>query len=203
MTRVITYIDGFNMYYGLKSQGWDRFLWLDVQALSKNLLKPDQTLVHTKYFTARISQPPDKVKRQNTYIDAIKTLADVSLYFGQYQVNERRCRNCGFTYDAPQEKMTDVNIAVELMQDALKDAFDTAILISADSDLIAPLLAVKRLFPTKRVIVACPPGRFSKNLSNAAHGYLKIGHGSIEKSQFSREVKTKSGFVLLRPDSWV
>ncbi|GEM_PF-2744616 len=28
--------------------------------------------------------------------------------------------------------MTDVNIAVELMQDAFQDAFDSAILISAD-----------------------------------------------------------------------
>jgi len=41
MPRVITYIDGFNLYFGLKSQGWERFLWLDVQALSRNLLKPD------------------------------------------------------------------------------------------------------------------------------------------------------------------
>ena len=42
--------------------------------------------------------------------------------------------------------MTDVNIAVELLQDAFQDAFDTAILISADSDLIAPIAAVKRSF---------------------------------------------------------
>jgi len=41
MPRAITYIDGFNLYFGLKSQGWERFLWLDVQALSRNLLKPD------------------------------------------------------------------------------------------------------------------------------------------------------------------
>src|SRR6266852_9467262 len=44
MARVITYIDGFNTYYGLKSKGWERYLWLDVQALSRNLLKADQTL---------------------------------------------------------------------------------------------------------------------------------------------------------------
>jgi hypothetical protein len=40
MLRVIAYIDGFNLYFGLTSQGWERFLWLDVQALSRNLLKP-------------------------------------------------------------------------------------------------------------------------------------------------------------------
>jgi hypothetical protein len=132
MLRVITYIDGFNLYFGLKSQGWERFLWLDVQALSRNLLKPDQTL------------------------------ADTSIYFGKYQTNPHTCRNCGHVHNANSEKMTDVNIAVELLQDAFQDAFDAAVLISADSDLIAPIEAVKKLFPNKRVIVACPPGRFSQ-----------------------------------------
>jgi uncharacterized LabA/DUF88 family protein len=203
MTRVISYIDGFNMYYGLKSQGWDRYLWLDVQALSQNLLKPDQALVQTKYFTARISQPADKVKRQNTYIEAVQTLSDTSIYFGHYLTTPRTCRNCNFVYNVAQEKMTDVNIAVELLQDAFRDAFDTGILMSADSDLIAPIAAVKKLFPTKRVIIACPPGRFSVNLTKAAHAYLKIGHGSIGKSQFPKDVKTKSGFILQRPATWV
>jgi uncharacterized LabA/DUF88 family protein len=62
MARVIAYIDGFNLYFGLKSSRWDRYLWLNVQNLAGNLLKPDQTLIHTKYFTARVSSPADKVK---------------------------------------------------------------------------------------------------------------------------------------------
>src|SRR6478609_1429259 len=114
MSRVISYIDGFNMYYGLKSQGWDRYLWLDVQALSRNVLKPDQELVHTKYFTSRIGQPPDKAKRQTTYIEALQSFTDISLYFGHYLSSPRTCPDCGYTYGVAQEKMTDVNIAVEL-----------------------------------------------------------------------------------------
>ena len=47
-----------------------------------------------------------------------------------------------------------------------------------------------------------PPGRFSVNLTRAAHAFLKIGHGSIEKSQFPDEVPTARGFVLQRPNSW-
>ena len=27
--RVIAYIDGFNLYYGLKESDWRRYLWLD------------------------------------------------------------------------------------------------------------------------------------------------------------------------------
>jgi uncharacterized LabA/DUF88 family protein len=133
MPRVIIYIDGFNLYFGLKSQGWERFLWLDVAALSRHLLQPDQTLIKTKYFTSRIKSPPDKVKRQSTYLDALESLPDVSIFYGHYLINPHTCYNCGSTYNIASEKMTDVNIAVEMLEDAFRDNFDTAILISADS----------------------------------------------------------------------
>ncbi|MDQ3508032.1 MAG: NYN domain-containing protein [Actinomycetota bacterium] len=61
--RVAAYIDGFNLYFGLKDRGWKRFYWLDVALLVENLLKPGQELAGVKYFTARISDPPDKQSR--------------------------------------------------------------------------------------------------------------------------------------------
>lgn len=202
MQRVTVYIDGFNLYFGLKSRGLERFLWLDIQALSKALLKPDQELVHPKYFTSRVSGPPDKAKRQSTYIDAIATLPETTTFFGKYQTGTHECRKCGHTYPVNSEKMTDVNIAVELLQDAFQDAFDTAILISADSDLVAPISAVKRLFPKKRVVVAFPPGRSSQHLKKIAGAFLQIGHSAIVQSQFPEEVKTTSGYILTRPNTW-
>ena len=42
--RVIVYIDGFNLYYGLRSMGWRHYLWLDLRQLSENLLRPPQRL---------------------------------------------------------------------------------------------------------------------------------------------------------------
>ncbi len=58
MERVISYIDGFNLYFGLKSARLNRYLWLDLHNLSINLLKKPQQLVKVKYFTARITGPP-------------------------------------------------------------------------------------------------------------------------------------------------
>ena len=202
MARVIAYVDGFNLYFGLKSSGWQRYLWLDVQALACNLLQSGQTLAHTKYFTSRVSTPADKAKRQSTYLDALQTLTDLSIVYGRYQINPFTCRVCGHVHPIPNEKMTDVNIAVELMQDAFQDRFDTALLISADSDLVGPVLAVQKLFPNKRVIVACPPNRYSANLCNAASASLKIGRASISKSLFPETITTASGFVLTQPQSW-
>jgi len=45
--RVIAYIDGFNLYFGLKAARWKRFYGLNLQAMAKNVLKHDQELVFT------------------------------------------------------------------------------------------------------------------------------------------------------------
>ncbi len=172
-----------------------------LRALSQNLLKPHQTLAYTKYFTARVKSPQEKMQRQAIYLDALQTLDDFSITYGKYQLTPQTCRRCGHSYQAASEKMTDVNIAVELLQDAFQDVFDTAILISADSDLVGPVQAIKRL-PKKRIVIACPPNRFSQHLCGTAHSHIQIGRGVIAKSLFTEEVRTSSGFVIRRPASW-
>ncbi len=202
MDRVIAYIDGFNLYFGLKSAGLKRYYWLNLQAMAQNLLKPHQELVFTKYFTSRVSYPADKQKRQSTFIEALETLNDLRIYYGHYQANPQRCRKCGNKAMIPSEKMTDVNIAVEMMSDAYQDLFDVALLISADSDLTAPILSIKNLFPQKRVIVGFPPQRHSAQLQRLAHGFLQIGRANLAKSMFPDAVQKPDGFVLQKPAEW-
>jgi len=84
MERVIAYVDGYNLYHGWRAKGWKRFYWLNIQALAAQLLKPSQALVATKYFTTVINQPDDKHKRQAVFLDALQTLPDFHLYYGQF-----------------------------------------------------------------------------------------------------------------------
>lgn len=170
--------------------------------MAQNLLKPDQELVFTKYFTSRVSYPPEKERRQSTFIEALETLNDLRIYYGHYQANLQRCRKCGNRVLVPNEKMTDVNIAVEMLGDAFQDLFDVALLISADSDLTAPVLSIKNLFPHKRVIVAFPPQRHSAQLQRLAHGFLQIGRANLAKSVFPDQVQKAGGFILRRPKEW-
>ena len=202
MERVIVYIDGFNLYFGLKEKKWKRYYWLNLQKLAKNLLKDDQKLIETKYFTSRVSFPPDKVKRQVTFIEALETLKKFKIFYGHYLPNDIECFKCGNIIPKPNEKMTDVNIAVEMLTDAFKDRFDRAILISADSDLSAPIRKMKQLFREKKVIVAFPPARFSFALKNIAHASFTIGRKKIADSVFPDEVQKPDGFVLRRPEKW-
>lgn len=200
--RVITYIDGFNLYFGLKDSGWKRYYWLDLYRLAESLTKPHQTLVEVKYFTSRISSPPDKQKRQATYLEALATIPNLTIVYGKYQTNVHRCPTCKATEYIPSEKMTDVNIAVEMLGDAYENMFDTALLISADSDLGPPVAKVHALFSSKRVIVAFPPKRSSKELMKLAKAHFQIGRVTIERSQLEDEVTKADGYVLKRPSKW-
>jgi hypothetical protein len=121
--KVILYVDGFNLYFGLKSAGWARYLWLDLNQMGKSLLKRNQILVRVKYFTSRIRTPHDKAVRQNTFLEALETLPDLDIFYGNYQVNKRYCVNCGALEHIRNEKKTDVNIATEMLTDAFLNNF--------------------------------------------------------------------------------
>ena len=193
--RVAVYIDGFNLFYGLRDKGWQRYYWLDLKVLAERLLRTGQTLVAVRYFTARVLPDPDdpaKPIRQNTYLEALATLPDLSIHYG-YFVPRRR--------GGYEEKMTDVNIAVELVCDAHADAFDTAVVVSADGDLTGAVLAVKERY-NKRVIVAFPPNRRSSQLHEAATGSLVIGADSLRNSQLPEVVRSNASFPLQRPSNW-
>jgi uncharacterized LabA/DUF88 family protein len=202
MERVVAYVDGFNLYFGLRSKGWKRYYWLNIQTLIQNILKPDQRLAYIKYFTSRVKEPLAKVKRQNTFLEALGTLPGLAIFYGKYQLNPRICRQCGFEDLVPNEKMSDVNIATELLVDAFRDRFDTALLISADGDLKGPVVATLREFPDKRVVVVFPPARHSVELASVASASFTLGRAKIEHSLFPPEIRKPDGFILKCPEEW-
>ena len=202
---VVVYIDGFNLYYGMRSRGWRRYYWLDLNRLAERLLRSGQTLSGVRYFTARVvpdADSVDKARRQNIYLEALSTLPDLDIHYGYYLPKMQRCSDCGATWQTYEEKMTDVNIAVELLSDAYDDVFDTAIVISADSDLARPITIIHERFPGKRVVVAFPPNRASKHLRSVATASFTIGHGVLSNSQFPDRVSAAGRQELIRPSRW-
>ncbi len=202
MEKVIVYIDGFNLYYGIRQMKRNDLKWLDLELLSKNILIKNQKLIEVKYFTARVRNEPNKEKRQNTYIEALLEHTNVKIYYGHYQPNNIECYGCGRIYSSPNEKMTDVNIAVEMLIDAIKNRYDKAILISGDSDLIPPIRAIHNQFPKKRVTVVFPPKRHNQSVAYVAKGSFMLGRKKIQDSQLPEKVKKKGGYVLTRPVEW-
>ena len=199
--RVVVYVDGFNLYFGIVEAGFIHSKWLDISSLVKSYLTPNQHLVSIKYFTSRITNNPAKQKRQTTFIEAIES-SGIQIIYGLYKAIDIECRNCGHAWSVSNEKMTDVNIATHLLMDAYSDLFDTAILISGDSDLVPPLKAVHSNFPAKSVSVFFPPNRHNNTVAAAAKGFLIIGRKRIVANQLPDDVRKPDGFILKKPAGW-
>jgi uncharacterized LabA/DUF88 family protein len=201
MKRVISYIDGYNLYHGLKSQGWKWAYWLNIHLMIENILPQNQKLITTKYFTTRVSAPEDKRLRQQRFLEALETIPEIRFFYGKYIPDDVTCRQCGHTYTTYHEKMTDVNIAVEMLTDAMKDKFDIAVLLSGDSDLVNVVHRVKELF-RKQVIIVFPPERKPRTMRKAASVIVDIDKQLLSKSLFPDEVVKQDGYVLKKPDTW-
>lgn len=198
--RAIAYVDGFNLYFGISIQH-SHLKWLDVKGLAKSLLRSHQTMVDVKYFTSMVSNDPPKEQRQRTYLSAIQNTG-TSIIYGSYRSRPKACRRCGHTWNQSEEKMTDVNIAVEMLVDAIKDRFDTAFLISGDSDLVPAIVAIQQNFPRKRVVVVFPPNRQNNSVKNVATGSLNLGRRSLSQNQFPPTITLPNGYLLHKPPQW-
>lgn len=60
MGTVAAYIDGFNLYYGMKSKYERRYLWLDLVELVRHL-RPKDEVVRVRYFTTIVRGEPHGV----------------------------------------------------------------------------------------------------------------------------------------------
>jgi uncharacterized LabA/DUF88 family protein len=203
--RTIVYVDGFNLYYGqLKGKSGK---WLDLVQLVQNYLQPSNQIVSLKYLTAlvqpRPSQPNQHV-RQQTYIRAIETNPLVEVIYGKYlshQVYMPRCDGNGKEcVIKTEEKMTDVNIAVHILNDAFQNSFDLAVLISNDSDLSEPLRMVRSM--GKMVGILNPHKNPSRQLSKYATFQKTIRHSAILASQMPNPITDSNGNSIHKPKEW-
>lgn len=80
--RLMAYIDGFTVYYGLREKGWKHLYWLDYRSLIDRFALDGQVIVGVKYFTSRVTKPADSRKRQTTYLEAIAAWGGVETIEG-------------------------------------------------------------------------------------------------------------------------
>jgi hypothetical protein len=81
--RTIVYIDGFNLYYAIRSSGCK---WLNLKVLSEHVLSSRHVISKIRYYTARVSGSvdPDQPRRQQIYLNALRTLPEIEIHFGTF-----------------------------------------------------------------------------------------------------------------------
>jgi len=172
--RTIFYVDGFNFYYGLKKKKkidprWASYYWIDLVALFGQYLGPDDDLVKVKYFTAPPLSTQKRIRQSalfkaNDLINGNK----FEIIRGKYIEKDILCSNCNTQFSKPEEKRTDVNLAVNLIGDCALDTVDKLVLVSADSDLVPPFEFIKKNYSSKRLRVFFPPTNYCNDLKDIA-----------------------------------
>jgi len=204
MKKSCIYIDGFNLYYGLRSMRKTGYFWLDLEGLARSFINPKaETLARVKYFTARVMGNPGAEERQKTYLNALTAnCPHLEIHYGRFLAKQRQCRKCGSVYDLYEEKKTDVNIACHLLADAFADTHDRIYIVSGDSDLVPAVEMIKRMASRPRIIVANPPKRKSEELCRAADASFSIKEKNLRFSQLPETVTSRAGTKLTRPEQW-
>ena len=159
--RCTIYIDAFNWYYGIFVNRPD-WKWLNIQSYFE-ALRLDEDVVGICFFTA-IVQPQVHVSpkrdRQKRYLTALKGQPKVEVILGKYQERTVTCQASAcprhLEYRVGEEKKTDVNIAVRLMDDAINHRTESMVIVSADSDLEPAVEWVRKHHPSIKVSVYIP-----------------------------------------------
>ena len=210
--RVSAYIDGLNLSSAIRDAGLVRYLWLDLVALARELLRPHQRLESVHYFTALLNRN-EQAKRQDAFLEANKTSRELTVREGEFQFNSKSCgacqkplgcTECGSSNKVPVEKQSDVSLGTQLGLDAGRDRFDTALIVSTDSDFVGAIRLVREAYPEKRIIVALPPGRYerARDLLEAATGSYMIWPSSLKRAQLPDTVQIADGQSVHRPSAW-
>ena len=208
MARVMFFIDGFNVYHSLqvydstkRVHKYRKYLWVDFFALAEQFTRAQDIVAGVYYFTAYATWKPHSMKRHRLLIDALKNRG-VQIVMGRFKDKDGYCKKCGATFINKEENQTDVNIAVYLFKEALANTFDTAMLLTNDTDLVPAIHWLKKSYPTKKVGVLFPIDRWAVELKDACDFWRKIEEKHLRKCQLPNEVHLPSGVVLPRPPEW-
>lgn len=254
--RTWVYIDGFNLYYAIRESGCK---WLNIKALTEAAMPAGIVVEKLKYYTARVSgiTDPDQPRRQHVYLNALRTLPEVEVFFGQFlakaiwrpvlnlPIGDRSIQHGNGTTTLPpgnypvdpdpaingnqteslpvgkygkgnklrqpasnavkalvhamEEKGSDVNLASHLINDGWAGRYESAVVISNDTDLVEPIrIVVEEL--KKPVTLLCPsPFGAAKPLAAVATHVRHIHAAHLKASLFP---DTLPGTKIVKPASW-
>ena len=202
MARVSFFIDGFNIYHSLKSKPkYHKYLWLDYQKFLEKFVRKKDSLGDIFYFSAYAHWDKNRVKRHRMLVDIWKNSGIIPI-MGDFKDKDRFCKNCKTWFKSHEEKQTDVNLGIYLIKEAYENKYDTALLVTNDTDLIPAIRMLKSTFHQKKVGVLFPIDRWSSELSQECHFWRKTKKKHLSKSQLPENVTLPSGLVCQRPQHW-
>lgn len=207
--RTIVYIDGFNLYYSCLKK--TSYKWLDLKVLFSKLLDSSHEIKKIKYYTAHISSRNDNDQsqlRQKYYLQALEShTPEIEIHYGHYLTHSVNAKVVNppppfIKVFKTEEKGSDVNLALHVLNDAWKNEYDCAVIVSNDSDLTEALKLVKNQH-NKMLGIIFPntdhKRKPSRELVQYANFIKPIRHNILKESQLPDIIPNTN---IHKPKTW-
>ncbi|HAJ3957194.1 NYN domain-containing protein [Fictibacillus sp. Mic-4] len=190
MERVMIFIDANNFYHACKHY-LNQPPKYDFEKLCNFIVnkRPNRHLLRTYFYT--VNEPV-----QNGIIGYLKTVPRTTVKMGTLLKN--KIPQVVFDPSNPKtyvatEKGTDVNLTTDLLIGAYMNSYDTAIIISGDTDYMTPIEEVKKIGKIVEVVIT--KGQ-STDLKKVADEYFELDEKAFEEiwrgEYISKKTKTPS-----------
>lgn len=201
--RAALYVDGFNLYHAVKDLGEPFLKWCNLWRLGELLIpSKSERLVSVVFCTAYYPGDHGRRVRHERLVKALELVGARSI-MGHFVHEDADCRTCGHSWKKPTEKETDINLALSLYDDAVRDVFDHAYFLTADSDQAATLRLLRARYPEKRITSVSPPGRsHSQHILAHAHAKIALSRDHIERCLFGSAVMVPGRPPIMRPPEY-
>lgn len=183
--RTICFIDNSYIFRGSYKHQWR----VDFRKLVE--LLSDQDPIWQTYFFASEEDPPN-LDQTNLY-KYLKIALHFEVYLYPLRKRQMRCNSCGNEWSSYSEKAAAIGMGTTLVSLAYNNAFDTAILVTGDSDFLEPIRTVKSL--GKRIELAAWRDSIAQELEmEASTGltYLDENRHALEREHTTSPESTSS-----------
>jgi uncharacterized LabA/DUF88 family protein len=137
--RIFIIIDGNNFYHRLKELKLRDLLFFDYEKFAKFFMRGEKIIISKNYYIGAVREERNNPKSKELMIGQRKLTG--KLQKGGWIVKFGQLLKDGDYH----EKGVDVQIAVDILIGAYENLYDTAVLVSSDTDLIPALVKVREM----------------------------------------------------------
>jgi uncharacterized LabA/DUF88 family protein len=203
--RVAVFIDGNNLYHCLKDKGWR--IRTDIGLLARRLVGSNRLLQHIYYYNAPPPGNKPHTEKSNAYLARVKKTPNLTFRASWLQPIQK-ADQYGI-YSSYREKGGDTALTTDMVSGAVRDEFDTAIIVASDGDY-APAAEMLTSYK-KSVEVIYFPGRrpfamekYTRVMRAFRPGYAVPYDAELppSKETYNEDIEKTPKFIKPKKDDW-
>lgn len=186
MKKISVFIDGYNLYHAICALKKPYLKWVNPREVCRFFITDNSEVIErVKFFTAPpIHKSAEVQARYYAFISALKA-HDIEVIEGNFKKKLITYNHDGkeFTRTTHEEKESDVNLSLAILEDAYERTSNKLIVITNDSDIAPAIRLARKKNKWLKINVITPPlvktKKANYDLADACGNINRNKHGQV------------------------